>query len=180
MSTVRSDRRPRRTAAIALSLLATLILAGPVHARAGGNAEASAACEEGGYRNWTDAHGNAFRNAGACVRHAAHGGTLVPVVVSPFSVSYRASGTSGFVATVSANGLEPNTGVDVMFVWGDTTGFFGDVADESGAATLAVGGVCTSLGEPLTAVAALGTPAGGAHTEFPLPLPGAAICPSPV
>ena len=51
--------------------------------------------------------GNAFRNSGECVSYAAHGGTLMPVVVdpvNPFSVSYRASGTDGFFATVTGSG----------------------------------------------------------------------------
>jgi hypothetical protein len=178
MSTVHPERRPRGTAAILLALLATFALAGPGLARDGGNSEASAACEDGGYRNWIDAEGNGFRNAGACVRHAAHGGALVPVVVNPFSVSYRASGTAGFVATVTGDGLEPGTGVDVMLVWGETAQFFDEVADENGAATLTVGGVCVSGGVPLTTVAALATPQGGVHTEFALSLPDASVCPA--
>ena len=73
-------------AAIASALLLTLALAAPALAQAGGNAAASAACEGEGYQSWTDEAGSAFRNAGACVSYAAHGGTLVPIakVVDPF------------------------------------------------------------------------------------------------
>ncbi len=184
MSNVCEARSNRWTVAVAGALLSTLVLAAPVLAKpadgnAGGNSEASAACENGGYASWTDAAGNAFRNAGACVSYAAHGGTLMPVVVNPFSVSYRASGANGFVATLTGTGLQPSTGVDLILTWGGEPLFFGDVADPSGAITFEVSSVCASLGSPLTAVGAAGTVIGGVHTEYPLPLPGAAICPSP-
>ena len=57
----------------------------------GGNSAGSAACEEGGYLDWTDAAGNAFKNEGACIRYAAQGGQLVAVVGEPnISVSTTA------------------------------------------------------------------------------------------
>jgi hypothetical protein len=184
VSKVSEARSNRWAAAIAIALLSTVILVSPTLANpagedAGGNSEASAACENGGYANWTDAAGNAFRNAGACVSHAAHGGALMPVVVNPFAVSYRASGANGFVATLTGTGLQPSTGVDLILTWGGEPLFVGDVADPSGAITFEVSSVCASLGSPLTAVAAAGTVVGGVHTEYSLPLPGAAICPSP-
>jgi len=171
-------------AAIAVALLSTLVLVSPTLAKAagenaGGNSEASAACENGGYANWTDAAGNAFRNAGACVSYAAHGGTLTPVVVNPFSVSYRASGANGFVASLTGTGLQPSSAVDLILTWGGDPLFVGDVADPSGAITFEVSSVCASLGSPLTAVGAAGTVVGGVHTDYPLPLPSPAICPPP-
>jgi hypothetical protein len=104
----------------------------------------------------------------------------VPVVVdpvSPFSVSYRPSGTSGFQATVTGSGLEPDSSVDLFLTWGNTTLFIGDVADASGAVAFTATGVCSSLGSPLTEVAVAGTPAGGEQTEYPVALPDASICP---
>jgi hypothetical protein len=180
MATIGSGGLFRRTAAITLALLATLAFAAPTLAKPGGNAAASAACENDGYLDWTDVDGNAFRNAGACVRYAAHGGTLVPVVVDPvdpFSISYAPSGTNGFVATLTGTGLEPDSTVDLVFTWGDTTRFLGDVADGNGEITFAAGGICISAGSPLTAVGATGTPAGEEFTEYSLPLPDASICP---
>jgi hypothetical protein len=182
MSTVRHASFVPRTAAIALALLTTIVFAAPALAKPGGNSFASAACADGGYLDWTDADGNAFRNEGDCVSFAAHGGTLVPVVVppvTPFSVSYGPMGTNGFTATLTGTGLEPNTGVDVMLTWGGLPLTLGTVADASGNVTFGVSSVCTSLGRPLTAVSAAGTPVGGEHTEYSLPLPDPTICPLP-
>ena len=177
MFPVSNIRLSLRMAAIALALLSTLALAAPALANRGGNAAASAACEDGGYADWTDAEGNAFRNAGACVSYAARGGQLMPVEINPFTVSYRASGANGFVATVAGTGLQPDTSADLMITWGGEPQFFGSVVGPSGAVTFDVASVCTSGGSPLTAVGAAGTPDGGEHTEYPLPLPS--ICPPP-
>ena len=112
----------RRAAALGLALLVTLAIAAPALAKSGGNAEAAAACQEGGYLEWTDSAGNAFRNSGECVSYAAHGGTLTPVVVdpvNPFSASPTgASGTDGFLAAVTGSGLEPDSFVDLLLTWG--------------------------------------------------------------
>lgn len=182
MSTIGHARFFPRTAAIALAVLATLAIAAPVLAKPGGNSFASAACADRGYLDWTDAAGNAFRNAGACVSYAAHGGTLVPLVVdpvNPFSVSYSPSGTNGFQATVTGTGLEPNSAADVVLSWGSVQRTLGDVTDASGNVAILVSSVCSSLGSPLTAVAALGIPVDGEQTEYPLPLPDAGICAPP-
>ena len=181
MPKISEHRSDRWTVAIAIALLSTLVLAAPALAdqgNAGGNSDASAVCENGGYENWTDAAGNAFRNAGACVRYTARGGTLRPVVVvvSPFSVSYTKTGANGFVATLTGTGLEPSSGVDLILTWGGDPLFVGGVADTDGAITFPVSSVCFSLGSPLTAVGAAGTVVGGDHTEYPLELPGPAIC----
>lgn len=182
MNTAVNGRPFRWAAAVSLALLSTLALAAPALAKpgnAGGNSEAAAACEDGGYLDWTDAAGNAFRNAGACVSYAAHGGTLVPVVVNPFSVSYRSSGPSRFQATLTGTGLQPGSTVDLVLTWDTVTQFLGSEADISGEITFVVSGACTSLGSPLTAVGAAGTPVGGAHTEYALPLPDVSVCPPP-
>ena len=124
MATIETGGRVHRTAAFALALLFTLGHRRARRWRSRGNSAAAAACQDGGYVDWTDAAGNAFRNTGACVSYAAHGGTLVPVVVdpvNPFSVSYRPSGTSGFQATVTGSGLEPDSSVDLFLTWGGTT-----------------------------------------------------------
>jgi hypothetical protein len=43
----------------------------------GGNSAAAHACHHGGYQNFVRADGTSFKNTGACVSYAAHGGTLV-------------------------------------------------------------------------------------------------------
>lgn len=172
----------RRTVSITLALLSTLALAAPVAAQPGGpggNSAAAAACEDGGFVNWTDESGNAFRNEGACASYAAHGGTLVAVVVSPFSVMYEAAGPNGFRATLTGTGLEPNSGVDLVVTRGDISQFIGDLADANGDVTLTASLVCVSGGASITAMGANGTPAGGEFTEYPLPVPDATVCPPP-
>jgi hypothetical protein len=180
MPTIRSDRRFRGTTAISLAVISTLILVAPALAKsggnAGGNAAASAACEDGGYVNWTDASGDGFRNAGACVSYAAHGGTLAPVVV-PFSVSYSPSGASGFRATLTGTRLDPDSSVDLVVTWGGDPIFSNGTADASGDVTSVASFTCVMAGSPVTAVGATGTPAGGEFTEYALPLPD--VCPPP-
>lgn len=72
-----------------VSMLALLVLATPgAGAAPGGNAGASAACENGGYLSYTDANGKAFKNEGQCAKYAAKGGTLVRIPVSiPASIT---------------------------------------------------------------------------------------------
>ena len=79
---------PRRTAAFGLALLLVLAFASPAAAARGGNADAAAKCEEGGYLNWTRADGSTFRNEGACVSYAARGGTLVALVQHVFARAF--------------------------------------------------------------------------------------------
>ena len=186
MSTIRSGRGFRRGTAIALALVSIMILAAPALAKSGGNAggnsAASAACENGGYRHWTDAAGNPFRNAGACTSYAAHGNALVPVApvpVNPFSVSYARSGSSGFQATVTGSGLQPDSTVDLFLTWGDVSTFLGGQADANGNVSYSASAICVSGGSPLTAVSVFGIPAGGEQTEYAVPMPDAAVCPPP-
>ena len=167
-----------------LALVATLALVAPVAAKpgnAGGNSAASAACANGGFADWTDADGNAFRNEGACVSYAAHGGTLVPVVVevNPFSVAYVASGPNAFRATLSGSGLEPDSSVDLVITrsGGGDPQFINQAADPSGNVTLVASITCVSGGNAIVAMGATGTPAGGEPTEYPLPVPDATVCP---
>ncbi len=178
MSSTRTARSIHPFAAIAFALMAMIATALP--AVAGGNASASAACEGTGYLDWTDADGNAFRNAGACVSYAARGGTLAPVVVDeidPFSVAYSVSGANAFTITVTGSGLAPNSPVDVILTWGGPSIFLGGDADASGAASFSVEGACTSMGSALTEVTVVGVPAGGEQTAYPFPVPDTTVCP---
>src|SRR6476646_8793660 len=65
-------------AALALTFGVATATAGNGHGKGkGGNSAAARACQHGGYKNFTRSDGTAFKNTGACVSYAAHGGTLV-------------------------------------------------------------------------------------------------------
>lgn len=74
--------------------------AGPASAN---NSEAAKACHHGGYADWTDADGNAFRDAGACVSYVARGETVAPVGPAPYVTVANQSNTQtdrcGFAVT---------------------------------------------------------------------------------
>jgi len=179
MSTVSSGRGRRPGAAIALALISTVVMTAPLLAKTGGNAAASAACRGGGYVTWTDAGGNSFRNAGACVSYAAHGGRLVPVATGPFSVVYSAPvGVGSFQASITGTALAPSSPVTFAFVWParSVTATFN--AEPDGTVEFVHGEVCVDIdGANMTSLTATGTPAGGVPTSYSLPLPPASICP---
>jgi hypothetical protein len=112
--------RLRRTAAIVLAMLSILALAAPVAAKPGsGNSTGSAACENGGYLNWTRDSGTAFKNEGDCAKYTARGGVLLPMV--RISASYRntfiGEGDASLPALtidITFSGLVP----DPTFGWG--------------------------------------------------------------
>jgi hypothetical protein len=65
-------------AALALTVGVSTATAGHGHGKGkGGNSAAAHACQHGGYKNFTRSDGTSFKNTGACVSYAAHGGTLV-------------------------------------------------------------------------------------------------------
>jgi hypothetical protein len=49
----------------------------------GGNSQAAHACNHGGYRSLVGADGTTFRNTGACVSFAAHGGKFATGIIIP-------------------------------------------------------------------------------------------------
>ena len=75
-----------RAALVAASLisLATPVIGSalPAHAAGGNNANAKA-CQQGGWKNWVQADGTQFENAGACVSYAAKGGSLTTPPPAP-------------------------------------------------------------------------------------------------
>ena len=79
----------RRTGAAAAFLAAILLVSAPVAgAKRGpgpghGNSRAAHRCQHGGYRSLVGADGATFRNTGACVSFAAHGGTFATGIVIP-------------------------------------------------------------------------------------------------
>jgi hypothetical protein len=70
---------------VAALLAATLLLgAVPVAgADPGGNSAAAHRCQKGGYLSLVGSDGTTFRNVGACVSHAAHGGTFATGIIIP-------------------------------------------------------------------------------------------------
>jgi len=168
----------RRSAAIALAAFSILAFAGPALAASGGNSAASTACANGGYVNFTDTSGNAFRNEGACVSYAAHGGTLVPVAVAPFSVVYSSLGPGVFRSTVTATGLEPSSAYELFWVWPNRSVLLQATIDSSGGFVLDHDEQCQDIaGQNMISFTATGTPAGGSETAYPLATPPASICP---
>jgi hypothetical protein len=82
-----------RSGCVAL-VLATMVLLGAAPADGKpprGNSPAAHACQHGGYLSLVGSDGTTFRNVGACVRHAAHGGTFATGIIIP----------AGKVATLS-------------------------------------------------------------------------------
>ena len=95
----------RRTAAIVLAMLSILWWP-PRRAKPGsGNSTGSAACENGGYLNYTRVGGTTFKNEGDCTKYTAKGGVLVlidriaPTVTNV--TSSTADGTYGTGASIS-------------------------------------------------------------------------------
>ena len=171
-------RAHRSASAIVFALLMVLIISAPVMAKPGGNAAAAAACRHGGYVNYTGTAGNTFKNAGACVRHAAHGGTLVPIVSGPFSVVYSGPVAGVFSATLNGTGLEAISSVTFSFVWPARSVIITFNSDASGSVSLVHGEQCTDVnGANMSSLTATGTPSGGVETTYTLPLPPASFCP---
>jgi hypothetical protein len=68
------------------ALLATLVLFGAgaeAGADPGGNSDAAHACQQGGYLSMVGSDGTTFKNVGACVSHAAKGGTFATGIIIP-------------------------------------------------------------------------------------------------
>ena len=61
-----------------VALGAVGMLASSAGAASGGNSADAALCDNGGWQNYTRSDNSLFKNEGACVSYAAHGGTLKP------------------------------------------------------------------------------------------------------
>jgi hypothetical protein len=131
-----------------LALVVVAVAAGPTSAAKGGNSDNAHACQQGGHENRFEAEtGDPFKNAGACVSHAAKGGAIASLqVLTDTYPCLQAEGTCW--GTVSGSGLRPGeawTAVDAStgepFVFGETdaTGSLSQKLD------LACGGTITSV-----------------------------------
>jgi hypothetical protein len=138
MHDVAMRRRP--AGLVIAALLAMLVVGGvmlfgmgtPADAATGGNSANAAKCEEGGYLDYTDAQGNAFKNAGQCTSYAARGGQLVPVPTGPDISIDQAAGT------ISGTGFTPNSTIALRGDLTPSSAFFevsGIPTDATGAFT---------------------------------------------
>jgi hypothetical protein len=116
--TVRRDEGRNRIMAgrhirFVFALLACMILAlgGSISAaaQAEGNAANAESCRNGGYRYYTDANGDPFRNVGQCVSHAARGNALVALDSDADGLSDRDEiaihGTDPFASDTDGDGI---------------------------------------------------------------------------
>ena len=77
----------------ALAVALSAAVAGPAVAAKGGNSDNAHACQQGGHENRFEAEtGNAFKNAGDCVSHAAQGGATSSLQV--LNDTYPCDGSS--------------------------------------------------------------------------------------
>jgi hypothetical protein len=56
--------------------LAVVVAPAVAKSKPGGNSKAAHLCQHGGWKHWVRADQTPFKNGGACVSYAAHGGTL--------------------------------------------------------------------------------------------------------
>ncbi len=178
----------RRVAVVFLMLFglsATL----PLAASSQGNSQAAQSCQGKGYLTFTDADGNAFRNAGQCTRFAAQGNTLVPVVVPDpgggtdsvggayLSLVAKQTHKAGGTFTYRGSGLLPGTPITERSYWvveslpgpGDTqVEFVIGSADANGNFFLVTGFRCgTFLSRSLFGLAADGITVVSESAEHP-------------
>ncbi len=74
-----------------------------------GNSGAAHKCQKGGYRSLVGANGTTFRNVGACVRFAAHGGRFATGLVIPAGKTATLSNAQFGDALLATAPLAPNT-----------------------------------------------------------------------
>jgi hypothetical protein len=105
-------------AALALTVGVSTAAAGHGHGKGkGGNSAAAHACQHGGYKNFVRSDGTSFKNTGACVSYAAHGGTLVAKTRSQLDCE----SLGGTFSTNPATDLLLYTGT-VVWTCNNTTG----------------------------------------------------------
>ena len=91
-------------AALALTLGVATATAGNGHGKGkGGNSAAAKACQKGGWKNWVRSDQTPFKNQGACVSYAAHGGVLT----APKTQSQLDCEAAG--GTFTTGGLDPTS-----------------------------------------------------------------------
>ena len=100
-------------AALALTLGVATATAGNGHGKGkGGNSAAAKACQKGGWKNWVRADQTPFKNQGACVSYAAHGGVLTAPKSQSQLDCEGASGVFSTDPTTDLSGLVGGT-----FLW---------------------------------------------------------------
>lgn len=80
-----------RVCVVVVVVAGSLVVAAPAYA--GGNSDAAHACQQGGWQDWVREDGTTFKNTGACVSYAAHGGVLSPAYTATRQVCEEHGGT---------------------------------------------------------------------------------------
>ena len=96
------------TLAALIALLATATATAAFAKSGGGKSAAAHACQKGGYLGLVGTNGETFRNVGACVSFAAHGGKFATGIIVP----------KGHTATFD----DPTWSACNALAWGYTTG----------------------------------------------------------
>jgi hypothetical protein len=99
-------------AALGVCALVVAPLAGakkPPPGSSPGNSGAAHKCQKGGYRSLVGANGTTFKNVGACVRFAAHGGRFATGLVIPAGKKATLSNAQFGDAFLPTAPLAPNT-----------------------------------------------------------------------
>lgn len=116
---------------LVIAMLSFVALAAVPGTAIANNSEAAKTCQKEGYLDWTDAEGNAFANAGQCVRYVATGGTLKPVApvtpVAPVGPSITATATlatasqqgPGFAISVTGTNFTPHQKLFLIALYGE-------------------------------------------------------------
>ena len=98
-------------AALTMSLsIAAAAVAGGGHGNKGGNSATAKLCQHGGWQRLHRADGGSFKNAGACVSYAAHGGTLSAFELSQGTCP-AGSPADAVCIFLFAVGLQPGSGL---------------------------------------------------------------------
>jgi len=119
----------------ALAVAASMVVAGPAVAAKGGNSDTAHACQQGGHEHMFEAEtGRPFKNAGACVSHAAVGNDNAELVIDPvFTFDDACSVQVGCWGVLEGVNLEPGAQWKVFFSpTGTTTPFASGNADNTG------------------------------------------------
>jgi hypothetical protein len=97
-----------------IAMLAPLIAANAPPASAAGNSGAAHACQQGGYLSLVGADGTTFRNVGACVSFAAHGGQFATGLIIPAGETATLYNVFHCVGDSGSYGYQLNLGANVL------------------------------------------------------------------
>jgi hypothetical protein len=151
----------RATVVCVVALVAAMLFGIASPASAAGNANNAKLCQKGGWKNLVRADQTAFKNQGACVSYAAHGGTLTPKL--PDLVALLSCDTSGCSVRTQNIGVGAANGQIGWSIDISEVGHPGNLCSGSAAISLAPGatssvlGSCSGIAGGTTPIAAVAT-----------------------